>query len=93
MGRTHLGIAAGLCHLEVVKYLLTFHKVNINQQDDYKQTALLFTAMFNQPLVAEYLVQQGADSSIVEIHGKTALQWSVQKNNDKVTEILKNENK
>ena len=91
MDITLLGIAAWNGHLEVVKYLLTNHKVNINQQEDDKSTALIIAAHFNHPYVVEYLLHQGANPSIRGVGNKTALEWSVESNNDKVTEVLKNE--
>ena len=87
-GRTPLGGAAMHGHLECVKFLLTKHKVNISEQDDYKATALCLAAYFNQPLVVEYLLQQGADPSIRGIGNKTPLELSLQENNDNVTKIL-----
>ena len=93
VGRTPLLGAAKNGHLQVVKYMLTTHKVNINSQDDEKNTALILAAIFNQPLVVEYLLQQGADSSITGIGNKTALEKSVEKKHDRVTDILQKFNK
>ena len=88
-GRTILAAAAWTGHLDIVKYIVENYRPNINHQEDNNLTALSQAANFNHPLIVEYLLQQGADESIKGLQNKTALQLSIEMNNDEVTTVLK----
>ena len=95
-GRTPLSKAAGRGHVEIVKMLLEeVHVVSaINVQETArKRTALHWAAYNGRTEVVDVLLQKGADATIEDSNGKTALAlcgqgWAKDKSGDRVPIII-----
>merc|ERR1712165_490129 len=72
-GRTPLGGAVIDGHLNVVKYLISQPNVDIDSQENDGSTPLILAAYFNHLKVARFLFENGADTSIKDNDGQTAL--------------------
>ena len=88
-GRTPLGAAAMQGHLQVVQYLVNEWHVDIDSQDDYKYTALMYAAHYNHPTAVTFLLQKGASSTIKDVNGYDAMARAMQKKNTEVIKLLK----
>merc|ERR1712038_1131234 len=88
-GRTPLGGAVIDGHLNVVKYLISQHNVNIDSQENDGSTPLILAAYFNRPKVARFLFEKGANNSIKDNDGQTALDYARSKKFVNIIEILK----
>lgn len=95
-GRTPLSKAAGRGHVEVVKMLLerpeAASSVNV-QETAQKRTALHWAAYNGRTEVVDALLQKGADVTIEDAKGKTALAlcgqgWAKDKSGDRVPIII-----
>ena len=73
IGRTPLGGAALNGHLNLVRYLISQPNVNIDSQQNGGWTPLMLATYNNQEKVVQILLQKGADKSIKDNFGKTAL--------------------
>ena len=67
----HLAIRRG--REEMVRYLVEEKKADINIQDNSGWTPLMEAIMDDFPSIVKYLVEQGADLSIANNRGATAL--------------------
>jgi len=88
-GITPLGAAASNGHLDVVKYLISQPNVDIDSKENNGFTPLMFATYENQEKVVQILLQMGADKSIKDNFGKTALDYAKSKNFVNIIEILK----
>lgn len=95
-GRTPLSKAAGRGHVEVVKMLLreidAASSVNV-QETAQRRTALHWAAYNGRTEVVDVLLQKGADATIEDAKGKTALAlcghgWAKDKSGDRVPIIF-----
>lgn len=62
--------------------------VNLNHQDEYGYTALIWAACYNKPEIVKLLVEAGADREITDIDMHNALFWANYYNNLEVADIL-----
>ena len=94
--RTPLSKAAGRGHVEVVKMLLekidAISTINV-QETAQKRTALHWAAYNGRTEVVDALLQKGADATIEDSKGKTALAlcgqgWAKDKSGDRVPIII-----
>lgn len=95
-GRTPLSKAAGRGHVEVVKMLLeeigAASAVNV-QETSQRRTALHWAAYNGRTEVVDVLLRHGADATIQDSSGKTALAlcgqgWAKDKSGDRVQIII-----
>lgn len=62
--------------------------VNLNYQDEYGYTALIWASCYNKPDMVKLLLEAGADKEIVDIDAHNALYWANYYNNLEVINIL-----
>ena len=96
-GYTILMYAARANDLTLLKYLIEKKGMDVNDvvQDPYsKNTALIIAVKFSDlsfadPQVVKYLLDQGADKTMTDETGRTALDWAIRDNNQKAIDLLK----
>lgn len=86
-GITALMWAAGKGHTEIVRLLLR-HGANLNFQTSKGRTALMSAAYYGRIETLKVLIKNGADASLKDSEGKTAYQWSLERKNTPIVEIL-----
>jgi ankyrin repeat protein len=86
-GDTLLSRAALLGRYEIVKYLVSVKKVDVNIADDWGKTALHSAARGNHLRIANFLLEHGADPRARGEDGKLPLHEAT---NDKLTQFLEN---
>ena len=67
---------------------LIAQNVDLNIQDEYGYTALIWAACYNKPEIVKLLVEAGADREITDIDRHNALFWANYYNNLEVADIL-----
>lgn len=72
-----------------VKYEDLFNKENINKQNEYGYTALMYASYFNNIEIAKLLLDKGADVNVRDKYGDTALTWAIRNNNIELAKLLK----
>ena len=87
-GLTSLHNAAICGRVDFVNSLIDVGGVNVNQQTDEGQTALLLAAINNHVDVVVALIKQRADINVQDRLGNTALSYATAKNYTKVVELL-----
>ena len=86
---TPLMIASWSGDYEIVKLLIE-HRAVINQVDKKNGfTALIKAIINNENEIAKYLIEVGADKSIISFEGKTAYDYAVEKDNAEMIKILR----
>ena len=90
-GRTPFSIAAGWGHTEVVNLLLAEPRLGVAVnalETKKKRTALHWAAYSGRPAVVDLLLEKGADATIPDLNGETALAlcgqgWAKNKSGDR----------
>ena len=77
--KSPLVVAARKGDLDIVKYLTSQQNVNKNSQDGYGATPLIWAAYYNHPKVVQLLLEKGADTSVKDNNGYTALEFAKDK--------------
>ncbi len=85
-GHTTLHKASYLGQLELARLLIDAG-ANINSKGNFGETPLMLAVQGNKPNIVEYLVQQGADTSI-DSKGWTALKLAEQSGYKEIVQIL-----
>jgi len=88
-GRSALHKAAFWGHNEMVKYLTSECKLNVNVQDNDGDTALHDAAKFGHTTVAQLLVDAGTDITLKNREGRDALAVATEHQKTKIVELLK----
>lgn len=68
--------------------LLLKHKANINAQNKMGTTPLIFAVSYDQKAIVELLLANGADKTIKDHSGKTALEHAEEKGLTHLSELL-----
>ncbi len=87
-GHSPLMYAAEHGYLEVGKLLLE-HGADLEQVDDYNDTALNVAAFFGQLEFVEMLVERGAKLDVYGFGGRNAIRHAMANNHDAVVEFLR----
>ncbi|PNH45774.1 hypothetical protein VD0004_g2207 [Verticillium dahliae] len=69
---------------------LDLNFTSINAQDTLGRTPLIWATALRKPLIAQLLVDYGADTSLTDKHSKTALHWAMISQSRDVAEVLIN---
>lgn len=62
--------------------------VNLNHQDEYGYTALIWAASYSKPDMVKLLLNSGADDQITDIDKHNALYWANYYGHPEVIELL-----
>ncbi|KAJ6016558.1 hypothetical protein N7540_011149 [Penicillium herquei] len=89
MGKSPLAWAAANRKTQLVKFLLRTSRVNVNSQDNQKQTPLMHAIAVNDRTTVERLLKtEEIDLNILDDVGRTAIFYAVQKGDLHVTRLL-----
>ena len=72
---------------EILQLLLA-HKADVNKTDKYGESALMRASWFGEEKSLALLLQAGADASLKNNKGKTALDMAKHKNNARIVKLL-----
>jgi ankyrin repeat protein len=72
--------------------LLLNMKFDINQYDNYQNTPLHYTIQYNNHQITEFLINNGADMSIVNMNYDIPLMIAIKNNNMNMIKLLLNHN-
>jgi ankyrin repeat protein len=75
-GQTPIHFAAYYGHNQILTTILGYKGVNINYTDDNGQTPLLLSLINKKSITANELIKHGADPSIKDANGNTALLYA-----------------
>lgn len=87
-GDTIMHMVSDRGDLDMLSYLLTLEKINVNAQNALGLTPLSVAIINSRDDAAELLMDHGADTNIPDIHGRTPIYFSVQAGNEKITKNL-----
>ncbi len=77
-------------NLELVKYLIEEKDKDLNWPNDKDTTPLMLSVFTdNYPVVTEYLLEKGADKTIVDQFGKTAMDYAEENGTREAIKLLK----
>jgi ankyrin repeat protein len=62
--------------------------VDLNTQDEYGYTALIWAASYSNPDIAKVLLDVGADKTIQDYNGHDALYWATYYNCQAIIDLL-----
>ncbi len=92
-GETALSFAAAYGHVSVIRLLANYSSVNVNSQNNKKQTPLMKAVMHCHPAAFETLLKLGADTEITDDQKNTVLHIAVQNNQKEAAQELIAKNK
>lgn len=73
---------------EVLQLLMEAPSTNLDQQDRYGATALMYAVRMGKEKPVRYLLKAGADPNLRDIEGETALMYAVGTQNKEVIQAL-----
>ena len=86
-----LMLASRFGHVEIVKYLIEQNRININERNEERYTALIYSCIEGHTEIAEILVKNGANVNVKGRNGNTPLIFSCMgKHIDCVRVLLQN---
>lgn len=89
VGNTPLHWAAQEGDSDIIALLLAHSEVKVDQENKQGMTALMTAARFGQAGAVEALLQAGAKVGIADFTGRTALSWSEEGRNARVSTLLR----
>ncbi|XP_046548425.1 protein fem-1 homolog B-like [Haliotis rubra] len=92
-GSSTLHLASAEGHLEVVKYVVSKYKLNINSRGWKKKTPVMVAAEMGEKDVVEFLVEHGADLSLVYDGGSNILYLACNGGHLEVVKYIVSQNK
>ncbi|XP_067660337.1 ankyrin repeat domain-containing protein 50-like [Haliotis asinina] len=87
----HMACRGG--HLEVVKYIVSQNKVDINSRGWKKKTPVMVAAEMGKKDVVEFLVEHGADLSLLRGSGSNILHMACKEGHLEVVKYIVSQNK
>lgn len=83
------------CHagiLEVVELIINNRLIDINHKDYLGRTPLLMAVLFHNYKIVEFLLSKGADPNIPTNSGKTAIEFAIERKDDRNVELIEKYN-
>lgn len=71
-----------------VDYLLKNQYFGVDDYDDNGNTALIVAAKYNRPELVKLLLEYGANVSLLNQEGQTAMDYAIRNDNDEIIEML-----
>ena len=87
-GRTPLSIACGTAGSYEAAEALCAHGAELDARDNYQNTPLILAARNGRTKICEMLLALGADPSLKDSHGETALDWARKRNKPECAALL-----
>ena len=75
-------------NIDVVLYMLDNNLVEVNEQSRGGMSGLMRCGVYGHTELCEILLARGADTSLMDDHGKTAYDYAVEHGNEDVAKIL-----
>ena len=85
----HLACRYGDSNFKLVDFLIKTKKIDINEQDCYGYTPLIYAAINGDVKTCELLIENGADIGITSDIGKNALDYAIESQHAEIVEFLK----
>ena len=89
LGKSAVWYAAASGHVDALTALIRMDEADINQPDNRKYTPLMCAVASDKVDAVRALVNAGADVSLKQLNGQTALQLAEMQPVDEITEILR----
>lgn len=86
-----LTFSARYNNYNAVRYLVDEGYFNVNEYDRAQNTALIIATKFENLEMVELLLELGADVSLVDANGNTALDYAIKLNNTPIATLLSGE--
>lgn len=86
----HYACHAGI--LEIVKLIVNNRLVDINHKDDLGRTPLVMAVLFHNYKIVEFLLSKGANPNIPTNSGKSAIQFAIERKDDKSVDFIEKYN-
>ena len=83
-----LTLAAKCGNSNVISYLIQERYYNVDTVDPLQNTALIVASQNNQAETVALLLELGADTSLTDAHGKTALDHAAEQQNARILSLL-----
>ena len=87
-GDTLLHHACYVGYIEMVRLLLNYNVVDINELDYVLRTPLHTAIKFGHTNITDYLISKGADTSIRDIKSTIPLRSAIERRSGKIIELL-----
>jgi ankyrin repeat protein len=88
VGYTALIVASWYGHEGCVRLLLEAEAIEVNAKDIDDWTALHYAACYGRPAIAKRLLEGGADPTLRDIDGRTAIDWAREQGKSEVVALL-----
>lgn len=85
-----LTYAAQYGNYNVVDYLIQENYYDVNTYDPNQSTALIMAVKYDQPEIVELLIALGADVSLPDVYGKTAMDYAAELESSRIVSLLIN---
>lgn len=89
-GMTCLHMAAKGGHIELMEFLLSTRKVQVNVQDDGGWTPIIWAAEHRNVAAVKFLIAHGADPTLKDNEENTGLHWAAFSGSVEIAEIFLN---
>ncbi|XP_048242390.1 serine/threonine-protein phosphatase 6 regulatory ankyrin repeat subunit C-like isoform X2 [Haliotis rufescens] len=84
----YLHMACARCHISIIRYLLSYEDININERTVYEQSPVMVAAEAGHSDVYHLLVSEGADLSLTANRGRDCLMLACKGGNISIVEHL-----
>lgn len=87
-GQTALHRAIIFRDTNIAVYLINRSTIQVNRQDSEGRTPLMLAVVYKNPRILKALLKQGADKSLQDAAGQTAIEYARKSKNEEILELL-----